>query len=152
MSGPAREITTNTTAHPSHHQPNNHAHNQNNNRAIDRPFACFSDTRGVIVSTTNELPPSYRIVHVLGAVYGQTCRARNIAASMGAAFKSMIGGELRPLTKLLYSARDEATERMIGECVARGGNAILAMRYDITGLGDWVEVCAYGTAVLVAGV
>jgi hypothetical protein len=30
----------------------------------------------------------------------------------------------------------------------RGGNAIVAMRFDTTELGDvWTEICAYGTAV-----
>jgi Putative heavy-metal-binding len=38
--------------------------------------------------------------------------------------------------------------RLIGEAQARGGNAIIAMRFDTTELGDvWTEICAYGTAV-----
>jgi uncharacterized protein YbjQ (UPF0145 family) len=38
--------------------------------------------------------------------------------------------------------------RLIAEARARGGNAIVAMRFDTTELGDvWTEICAYGTAV-----
>jgi Putative heavy-metal-binding len=37
---------------------------------------------------------------------------------------------------------------LINEARARGGNAIVAMRFDTTELGDvWTEICAYGTAV-----
>jgi uncharacterized protein YbjQ (UPF0145 family) len=38
--------------------------------------------------------------------------------------------------------------RLISEARARGGNAIVAMRFDTTELGDvWTEICVYGTAV-----
>jgi uncharacterized protein YbjQ (UPF0145 family) len=38
--------------------------------------------------------------------------------------------------------------RLITEARSRGGNAIVAMRFDTTELGDvWTEICAYGTAV-----
>jgi uncharacterized protein YbjQ (UPF0145 family) len=38
---------------------------------------------------------------------------------------------------------------MIEEARSRGGNAIVAMRYDTSEMGDvWTEICAYGTAVV----
>ena len=38
--------------------------------------------------------------------------------------------------------------RLIAEARTRGGNAIVAMRFDTTEIGDvWTEICAYGTAV-----
>jgi Putative heavy-metal-binding len=38
---------------------------------------------------------------------------------------------------------------MIEEARARGGNAIIAMRFDTSEMGDvWTEICAYGTAVV----
>jgi uncharacterized protein YbjQ (UPF0145 family) len=40
-------------------------------------------------------------------------------------------------------------DRMVGECMGRGGNAILGVRFDIVAEGVWSQVCAYGTAVLV---
>jgi uncharacterized protein YbjQ (UPF0145 family) len=38
--------------------------------------------------------------------------------------------------------------RMIEEATRRGGNAIIAMRFDTSEMGpNWTEICAYGTAV-----
>jgi uncharacterized protein YbjQ (UPF0145 family) len=37
---------------------------------------------------------------------------------------------------------------MVEEAVARGGEAIVAMRFDTSEMGpNWTEICAYGTAV-----
>ena len=102
-----------------------------------------------LILTTAPTIPTYRIKHVYGTVYGLTVRSRNWGADIGAALKSSMGGELRPFTKMLYAARDEATERMMGECMARGGNAIVAMRYDAGEMKVFSQVCAYGTAVYV---
>jgi hypothetical protein len=39
--------------------------------------------------------------------------------------------------------------RMVEEAKARGANAIIAMRFDSGAIGQWSEICAYGTAVWV---
>ena len=49
----------------------------------------------------------------------------------------------------MYKARNEAMERMIGECMGRGGNAVLGVRMDIASEGTWTQICAYGTACVV---
>jgi uncharacterized protein YbjQ (UPF0145 family) len=60
----------------------------------------------------------------------------------------MFGGELKGMTKALYESRNEVMNRMVEEAQRRGGNAILAMRFDTSEMGDvWTEICAYGTAV-----
>jgi uncharacterized protein YbjQ (UPF0145 family) len=101
----------------------------------------------VLVVTTNDLP-GWEIQRVCGEVFGLTVRSRNAFAQMGAGFKSMFGGELAGMTKNLADSRNEAMGRLIAEARARGGNAIVAMRFDTTELGDvWTEICAYGTAV-----
>jgi len=39
---------------------------------------------------------------------------------------------------------------MSGEAESKGANAIVAMRFDASDLGNaWTEICAYGTAVRV---
>ena len=39
---------------------------------------------------------------------------------------------------------------MVDEAEAEGANAIVAMRFDTSEMGDrWTEICAYGTAVRV---
>jgi uncharacterized protein YbjQ (UPF0145 family) len=58
------------------------------------------------------------------------------------------GGELQGMTKNLAESRNEAMNRLLEEARTRGGNAVVAMRFDTTELGDvWTEICAYGTAV-----
>ena len=38
---------------------------------------------------------------------------------------------------------------MVQEAQSRGANAVLAMRFDSGAIGQWSEICAYGTAVWV---
>ncbi|KAF3765710.1 DUF74-domain-containing protein [Cryphonectria parasitica EP155] len=93
--------------------------------------------------------PGYRIVRVLGTVYGMTVRTRNWAAGFGMGLKSMVGGELKWLTNMMYSARNEAVSRVCDEGRKRGANAVIAMRFDIADLPPrYTQVCCYGTAVL----
>lgn len=40
----------------------------------------------------------------------------------------MVGGEIGLFTRLMYGARNEAVERLVGECMGRGGNGILGLR------------------------
>lgn len=96
----------------------------------------------------NDLP-GYKVTKILGTIYGITVRARNWGADIGGALRTAVGGEIRIFTNLMYSAREEAMERLIGECMSRGGNAIIAMRFDIASFGACQQICAYGTACLV---
>lgn len=100
----------------------------------------------MLISTMNDLP-GYEIEEVLGEVFGLTVRSRNIGSQMGAGFKSLVGGELKGMTKQLAEGREHATERLIEEAEGKGANAILAFRFDTSELGStWTEICAYGTA------
>jgi uncharacterized protein YbjQ (UPF0145 family) len=101
----------------------------------------------MIITTMNDLP-GYDIDEVLGEVFGLTVRSRNIGSQIGASFKSLIGGELKGMTKMLAEGRLHAQQRLVEEAEAKGGNAIIAFRYDTSELGGtWTEICAYGTAV-----
>jgi uncharacterized protein YbjQ (UPF0145 family) len=103
----------------------------------------------VLIVTSNDVP-GYAVRAVMGEVFGITVRSRNIGANFLAGFRSLGGGELPEMTKLLVQSRNEAMARMIYEARQRGANAILAMRYDTGEIaGQWNEICAYGTAVWV---
>jgi uncharacterized protein YbjQ (UPF0145 family) len=103
----------------------------------------------MLISTMNDLP-GYEVTEVLGEVFGLTVRSRNVGSQLGSAFKSMAGGELKGMTKNLTDSRQEVIGRMVQEAQARGGDAILAMRFDTSEMGgNWTEICAYGTAVVV---
>jgi uncharacterized protein YbjQ (UPF0145 family) len=101
----------------------------------------------LIIVTTNDLP-GYEIEEVFGEVFGLTVRSRNVGSQIGASLKSLAGGELKGMTKMLAEGRGHATERLVEEAEAKGANAILAFRYDSSELGTtWTEICSYGTAV-----
>ena len=103
----------------------------------------------MLITTTNEVA-GYEIQEILGEVFGLTVRSRNLGSQIGASFKSFVGGELGGMTKMLAQGREEAISRLIAEAEMKGGNAILAMRFDTTEVGGgYQEVAAYGTAVLV---
>ena len=103
----------------------------------------------MLISTMNDLP-GYEVDAVLGEVYGLTVRSRNLGSQFGAFFKSIVGGELKGMTKMLAAGRDDATARVTEAAEAKGANAILAFRFDTSELGStWTEICAYGTAVRV---
>jgi uncharacterized protein YbjQ (UPF0145 family) len=104
----------------------------------------------MLISTMNDVP-GYDVVQVLGEVFGLTVRSRNLGSQVGASFKSIVGGELRGMTKNLVTSRQEVIDRMVAEAEARGGNAVLAMRFDTSEMGgNWTEIWAYGTAVTIA--
>ena len=102
----------------------------------------------MILSTMNDLP-GYEVTEVLGEVFGITVRSRNVGSQLGAGFKSLVGGELRGMTKTLAESRTEAQNRLSEAAEAKGGEAVLAMRFDASEFGAGQEICAYGTAVRV---
>src|SRR6202161_3535855 len=103
----------------------------------------------MLISTMNGAP-GYKVTSVLGEVFGLTVRSRNVGSQFGAGIKSIFGGELKGMTKNLQLSREEVQGRMVAEAEARGGNAVLAMRFDTSEMGgNWTEICAYGTAVII---
>src|SRR5258708_39450476 len=101
----------------------------------------------MMIATTNDLP-GYTVEEVFGEVFGLTVCSRNIGSQLGAGLKSILGGELKGMTKALIDSRQQVTERMVEEAEAKGANAIVAMRFDTSEMGqNWTEICAYGTAV-----
>jgi uncharacterized protein YbjQ (UPF0145 family) len=102
----------------------------------------------MLVTTTNEIP-GWQIQRVIGEVFGLTVRSRNAFSQMGAGLKSIFGGELQGMTKNLAESRNEVMNRMLEAARARGGNAVICMRFDTSDMADtWTELCAYGTAVV----
>ena len=101
----------------------------------------------MVITTGNDLP-GYRVTEVLGEVFGLTVRSRNVGSQFGATLKSLIGGELKGMTRMLADGRRHATERLVEEAEAKGADAVIAFRFDTSELGGtWTEICAYGTAV-----
>ena len=101
----------------------------------------------VVTTTTNDIP-GYKITKVYGEVFGLIVRSRNIFSNVGAGLRTIFGGEVRGYTKLLAATREQAIERMCEEAKAKGANAIIGMNFDSGVMGNIMnEVAAYGTAV-----
>jgi len=106
-------------------------------------------TDEILISTMNDIP-GYRVTAVYGEVFGLTARARNVFSNVGASLRTVVGGEAGGYTKLLSASREQAVERLRQATRARGGNAVIAMRFDANELGGMIsEVVAYGTAVTI---
>jgi uncharacterized protein YbjQ (UPF0145 family) len=101
----------------------------------------------MLITTANDLP-GWEITETLGEVFGLTVRSRNVGSQIGAGFKSLMGGELKGMTKALVDSREQVIGRMVEEAESKGADAIVAMRFDTSDMGsNWTEICAYGTAV-----
>src|SRR4051812_50135286 len=100
----------------------------------------------MLISTMNDVPGQV-VEEVLGEVFGLTVRSRNVGSQIGASFKSLVGGELKGMTKMLAEGRAHATQRLVEEAEAKGANAGVAFRVDTSELGStWAGNCAHRTA------
>jgi uncharacterized protein YbjQ (UPF0145 family) len=102
-----------------------------------------------MVTTAFEMP-GFRVTRNLGVVRGIVVRSRNLFVNIGAAFKSMVGGNITAWSQLCEQTRSDAFDIMIQHATELGANAIIGARYDATEVsGGVTEVLAYGTAVIV---
>ena len=102
-----------------------------------------------MATTAFELP-NFRVMQTLGVVRGIVVRSRNVFATIGASFQTLVGGNITLWTNMCEETRRDAFEIMIQHASEIGANAIIGVRYDTTEISTGVtEVLAYGTAVIV---
>jgi uncharacterized protein YbjQ (UPF0145 family) len=103
---------------------------------------------GIVLITTGNDLPGYEITEVIGEIFGLTVRSRHLGSQFGASLKSLVGGELKGMTKMLAEGRSQAIDRLAEEAEAKGADAIIGMRFDTSEFMEQAtEICAYGTAV-----
>lgn len=102
----------------------------------------------VLVVTTDHLP-GYEIRQILGEVVSSMARTRNPYRE---GVKNLRGGAYDPLAPdNLTRWRTDSVARLGEEARRLGANAVVGMRFDCRDCGElWMEICAYGTAVIVA--
>ncbi|WOX58397.1 YbjQ family protein [Methanoculleus receptaculi] len=101
----------------------------------------------MILTTTAEVP-GHEIEEILGVVFGNTVRAKNIGKDITAGLKSLVGGELQEYTDMLADARTEAYNRMVNAARDLGAEAVVNIRFTTSQtMGSAAELLAYGTAV-----
>jgi len=116
--------------------------------AVNAPLATYSGPP-ILISTMNDVP-GYRVTEVHGEVFGLVVRSRNVFSNVGASFRTVFGGEARGYTQLLSDSRQEAQARLMQATHERGGNAVIAMRFDANEIANMMsEIVAYGTAVTI---
>ncbi|MBO5657299.1 MAG: YbjQ family protein [Agathobacter sp.] len=87
-------------------------------------------------------------LEMLGLVKGSTIQSKHIGKDIGAAFKTMVGGELVAYNQMMSEAREIATKRMVQEAESLEADAIVNIRYASSAIMQGAaEVIAYGTAV-----
>ena len=85
---------------------------------------------------------------VLGLVKGNIVQSKHIGRDILAAFKTLVGGEIKGYTDMLSEAREKATQRMVAEAEALGANAIIGIRYSTSAVMEGAaEIITFGTAV-----
>jgi uncharacterized protein YbjQ (UPF0145 family) len=102
-----------------------------------------------LITTAFEID-GYRITKNLGIIRGITVRSRNVFATIGASFQTLVGGNITLFTELCEKTRKEAFELMVRHAEELGANSVVGFRYDANEVMSGVtEVLAYGTAVIV---
>jgi uncharacterized protein YbjQ (UPF0145 family) len=102
-----------------------------------------------LITTAFEID-GYKITKNFGIIRGITVRSRNVFATIGASFQTLVGGNITLFTQLCEKTRSEAFELMVQHAEEIGANAVIGMRYDANEVMSGVtEVLAYGTAVKV---
>lgn len=117
--------------------------------STQRLSAAAASIDPALVSSTFTLP-GFHIVRSLGIVRGLTVRSASVGGNIAAAFQSIAGGNIRPMTRVCEHARTEAYTMLLEHAAQLGANSIVGFAYDTTEISQGMtEVLAYGTAVIV---
>ena len=102
-----------------------------------------------MIITTTENVSGYKIKEHLGAVIGNTIRARHVGKDIQAAFRTVLGGEIKEYTAMMAESREQALMRMKERAKEMGADAVVGVRFQISMiLSGTAELLVYGTAVV----
>lgn len=107
-----------------------------------------TDSIGIVLVVTTDQLPGYEIRQILGEVVSSMARTRNPYRE---GVKNLRGGAYDPSAPdNLTRWRTDSVARLGEEALRLGANAVVGMRFDSRDCGEmWMEICAYGTAVIV---
>jgi uncharacterized protein YbjQ (UPF0145 family) len=109
----------------------------------------MSESAGGFPVTTAFQLPGMTVERDLGVAFGLVVRSMGFAKSFGASLTALRQGEVGQYTQLLEDSRRHAIDRMVENAKLLGGNAVVAMRFDSSEIGQQLtEIVAYGTAVV----
>ncbi len=100
----------------------------------------------MLVTTTNDIEG--KELEILGVVFGNTVRSKNIGSDIMAGLKNIVGGELKGYSDMLTQARKQSYDRMVEEAIRMGADAVVNVRFTTSQtMAGAAELLAYGTAV-----
>jgi uncharacterized protein YbjQ (UPF0145 family) len=101
----------------------------------------------LILCTVDEIP-GRPAAEVLGLARGTSIRARHAGRNLLAWLRSLVGGEIGEMTKVLAEAREQALDRMVEDAKRMGADAVVGIRFTtVEVLSNAAELLVYGTAV-----
>lgn len=106
-----------------------------------------------VLLTTAQAIPERKVVKTIGVVGAQCVYGVNALADLAAGVREFVGGRSQGLQKRIAEARVEVCREMQIEAHAVGANAIIAISFEHTEIGDkggyMLMVVGTGTAVVV---
>ena len=94
-------------------------------------MASQAQVQAVEVYTTNE-PCMVKGMEYKGLVLASKVKSRNVFSDIGAGFKSMVGGEIKGMSKLTSELRDELLWELKEKAANIGANAVVGLRYHLS--------------------
>jgi uncharacterized protein YbjQ (UPF0145 family) len=114
---------------------------------LPSPMEATDAAQPIPLTTGLELP-GMSVSESLGVCFGLVVRSMGFSGSVAASFKALRKGEVSRYTELLEDSRRHAIDRMIENARLLGADAVIAMRFDSSEIGQQLtEIVAYGTAV-----
>ena len=101
-----------------------------------------------MILVTTETVSGYTVTETLGAVIGNTIRARHIGKDIRVALRSIVGGEIKEYTGMLSESGEQSIQRMEERAKELGADGILGVRFQTSMIiQSTAELLVYGTAV-----
>ncbi len=92
--------------------------------------------------------PGREIEEILGVITGNVVQSKHVGRDIGAALKTLVGGEIKSYTEMLTEARHTAINRLVVEAQKLDADAVVNLRFATSSImSGSAEILAYGTAV-----
>merc|ERR1712083_467186 len=114
---------------------------------LSTAMASQGEISAMEVYTTNE-PVMARQIHYKGMILVSKNKSRNMFSDIGSGFKSLVGGEIKGLSKLTSDLRDELLWELKEKAATARANAVVGLRMETNTIFEGVlDMVVYGTAV-----
>merc|ERR1712037_304596 len=103
---------------------------------------------GEVETYTSLAPVGALTQEYKGLLVVSKVKSRNMFSDIGSGFKSLVGGEIKGLSKLTSDLRDELLWELKEKAVTVGANAVVGLRTETNTIFEGVlDMVVYGTAV-----